>query len=86
MSLRSANIALGRLERGVPAEHRPTLWYRAVEAIDKADARLPIEDADAQRKLEAAQRRYRRLRVELEGARLPSAVYQPPRPRQARLP
>jgi len=86
MSLRSASIALGRLERGVAKERRPALWSRAAQAIDKADARIPIDDADGRRKLEATLRRYRRLRAELEGARYSPAVYRPPKPRQARLP
>ena len=35
MSLRSANIALGRLDRGVPAAQRPALWDRAGEQLHR---------------------------------------------------
>lgn len=85
MSLRSANIALGRLERGVPAAERAALRDRAREALDAADARIAVDDPDRS-KWRAAERRYRRLRAALEGARHSSAAYRPRKPRQARLP
>lgn len=66
MSLRSANIALGRLERGVPAAQRPTLWARASEALDAADAATPVADAVGRQKLARAERRYRALRRRIE--------------------
>lgn len=66
MSLRSANIALGRLERGVPAAQRPELWARASEALDAADAATPIADAAGRQKLDRAERRYRTLRRRIE--------------------
>ena len=53
MTLRRANIALDRLDRSVPAEHRPALCYRAAEAVDKADARIPIDDPDGRRRRSA---------------------------------
>lgn len=63
MTLRSASIALGRVERGLltPTE-RASLYARAGEALDRADAATPIDDVDGRRKLEAAERRYRRVR------------------------
>ena len=63
MSLRSAAIALGRIERGLltPAE-RARLYARAGEALDAVDLATPIDDDDGRRKLAAAERRYRRVR------------------------
>lgn len=63
MSLRSAAIALGRIERGLltPTE-RAALYARAGEALDAVDAATPTDDAEGRRKLAAAERRYRRVR------------------------
>lgn len=63
MSLRSAAIALGRIERGLltPAQ-RAALYGRAGEALDAADLGTDIDDAEGRRKLAAAERRYRRVR------------------------
>jgi len=66
VSLRSASIALGRLDRGVPAAKRPALWRRAGEALDAADAATPIADAAGRQKLASAERRYRTLRRRIE--------------------
>ena len=64
VTLRSASIALGRIERDLltPAE-RIALYQRAREALDAADAATPIEDAAGRRKLDAANRRYRHVRA-----------------------
>ncbi|MCY3931591.1 MAG: hypothetical protein OXH70_07880 [Acidobacteria bacterium] len=69
MTLRSANIALGRLERGEPAANRPALWKRASAALDAADAATPIDDAAGRQKLARAERRYRTLRRRIEDGR-----------------
>lgn len=63
MSLRSAAIALGKIERGLltPPE-RVALYARAGEALDAVDHATPIDDTEGRRKLTAAERRYRRVR------------------------
>ena len=63
MSIRSASIALGRIERGLltPRE-RAALYARAGKALDDADAATPVDDDVGRRKLAAAERRYRRVR------------------------
>ncbi|MCY3569292.1 MAG: hypothetical protein OXH38_11735 [Chloroflexi bacterium] len=64
-TLRSAAIALGRLERErdqLTRAEAAALYGRAAAALDAVDARLPVDDVDGRRRLVRAERRYRRVR------------------------
>ncbi|MCY4019725.1 MAG: hypothetical protein OXG39_09970 [Chloroflexi bacterium] len=70
-TLRSASIALGRLERDgrevavrrLPEAEIRRLYAHAAAALDAVDAATPIGDADGRRRLAAVERRYRRIRA-----------------------
>lgn len=66
MSLQAANIALGKLHRGgrsLPREERVRLYARASLQLDAVDAETSVEDEAGRKKLAAAERRYRRVRL-----------------------
>ena len=68
MSLQSANIALGKLQRSglqLPRTERVRLYAQAAVALDAADAAIPVADDAGRRKLAAVERRYWRIRQEI---------------------